>query len=211
MTTPRPRTLGAALLVLALALSAVLGHVLLSSAPQSPWTAAVLLGPMIVITLVWLWRAGRRLATVLGTVASLILAWAIVEQRLPAQAIYLLQHAGIHAALAAWFWSTLQHTPLIVQVARRVHPMTPAMEAYARQVTWVWVLYFVGMALVSVALFLHAEFETWSLFATVLTPLSVVALFAGEHVMRYRLHPEFERVTMKRALRAWREGPSSEA
>lgn len=203
--------MAAALLVLALAFSAVLGHVLMSRAPQSPWTAAVLLGPMIIITLVWLWKSERRVTAALAGVASLVLAWAIVQQRVSTQAIYLLQHAGIHVALAAWFWSTIRGTPLIVQVARRVHALTPTMERYATQVTWLWVLYFVAMALLSVALFLHADFDTWSLFATVLTPLSVVALFAGEHVMRYRLHPDFERVSMKRALRAWREGPSSDA
>jgi hypothetical protein len=28
-------------------------------------------------------------------------------------------------------------------------------------------------------------------------------MFAGEYLLRYRLHPEFERATMRDAIRAW--------
>lgn len=199
--------MAAVLVVLALVASAVLGHVLMSRAPASPWTALVLIGPMAMVTIVWLWRVGHRMSGIALTVAVGVLGWAILERRVSTQGLYLVQHAGIHAALAGWFWATLRGTPLIVQVARRVHALSPAMEAYATKVTGAWVVYFVAMAVMSILLFVQAPFETWSAFATLFTPASVVAMFAGEHWLRYRLHPEFERVTMRRALRAWREGP----
>ena len=95
--------------------------------------------------------------------------------------------------------------PLIVRVARRVHSLTPPMAAYATNVTRAWVIYFVAMAVVSVALYLLAPFAAWNVFATVLTPLSLVAMFVGEYKLRYALHPDFERVKMRDAIRAWRE------
>jgi uncharacterized membrane protein len=109
--------------------------------------------------------------------------------------------------MAAWFGSSLRTTPLIEQVAQRVHPMTPDMKAYAGKVTKAWVVYFVGMSVLSVALYALAPFAAWIAFATLFTPLSLVVMFVGEHWLRYRWHPEFERVTLKRAVRAWRNSP----
>ena len=43
----------------------------------------------------------------------------------------------------------------------------------------------------------------WSLFSNVLTPIGVGALFIGEYLLRYRLHPEFERTRMVDAVRAF--------
>ena len=37
-----------------------------------------------------------------------------------------------------------------------------------------------------------------------LTPVLTVAFFVGEYVLRYWLHPEFERVSIQRALQAYR-------
>lgn len=195
--------------LLLLVASAVLGHVLMTQAPGAPLTVAVLLGPMATITALWLGRSGHR-AMALGLMAALgAVVWATAEGRLKVEAIYVAQHAGIHVALAAWFGSTLRAgaTPLIVQVARRVHTLTPTMAQYATAVTRAWVIYFLAMAGVSLLLFGLAPFSAWSVFANALTPIAAVAMFVGEHWLRYKLHPEFERVTMQVAVRAWRNGP----
>ena len=52
------------------------------------------------------------------------------------------------------------------------------------------------MAAISIGLFLFAPFDAWALFANLLTPLAMVLLFVGEFLLRYRLHPEFERATL---------------
>jgi hypothetical protein len=36
-------------------------------------------------------------------------------------------------------------------------------------------------------------------------------LFVSEHLLRYRLHPEFERLSVLQALRAYRDTPLVEA
>jgi uncharacterized membrane protein len=194
----------AALAALALA-GAVAGYVLMARAPQSPWTVLAMLGPMALVTLAWLWGSGRRAAALglLGLLAAV--AWGFGHGRVSAEWLYVAQHAGIHAALAAWFASTLGTVPLIERVARRVHAMSPPMAAYAANVTRAWVIYFVVLAIVSVAIYLLAPFAAWNVFATFVTPASLVAMFVGEYKLRYALHPEFPRVRMRDAINAWRE------
>jgi hypothetical protein len=43
--------------------------------------------------------------------------------------------------------------------------------------------------------------------ANLLTPLLVGALFLGEYLLRYRLHPEFERTRLVDAVRAFYSAP----
>ena len=83
--------------------------------------------------------------------------------------------------------------------------LTPTMRAYTRKVTFAWTIYFVAMAGVSLALFAGAPFEAWATFANLLTPIALALMFGGEYLLRYRLHPEFERVTMMDAIRAYRQ------
>jgi uncharacterized membrane protein len=202
MTISTFRLVGIAVIAVA---GAAAGYLLMARAPQSPWTVMAMLGPMALVTFAWLWGSRRRLAAVALVALLAAAAWGLHTGRVPVQWLYVAQHAGIHAALAAWFASTLEGTPLIVRVARRVHHMTPPMVAYATQVTRAWAIYFAAMAIVSVALYAAASFAAWNVFATVITPLSAVAMFVGEHKLRYALNPDFERVSMRSAIKAWRE------
>ena len=103
-------------------------------------------------------------------------------------------------------------TPLISAFALRVHrTITPALPRYTRQVTWVWSVYFGAMVALSLALFVAAPWWWWSVFANLVTPVAAMALFVGEYLLRYRLHPEFERITLAQALQAYRDTPLVEA
>ena len=120
--------------------------------------------------------------------------------------IYVAQHVAIHVLLAFVFGLTLVggRESLVTALARRVHgAMTPAMASYSRKVTVVWTVYFVAMALLSLALYALAPFASWAAFANLATPVAMVALFIGEYLLRYRLHPEFERATLSQALNAY--------
>jgi uncharacterized membrane protein len=77
------------------------------------------------------------------------------------------------------------------------------MAAYSRKVTVAWTVYFVAMAVLSVVVFAAAPFAAWATFANLVTPLAIVAMFVGEYLLRYRLHPEFERATLAQAVRAY--------
>ena len=200
----------------ALALAYVgVSYWLMTSAPDSPWNAVALLAPMLVLIGFFAWRARRRGAAALALAVLAGLAMNAVLGRSVAQrSLFLGQHVVIHLFLAALFGVTLRRgaQALISAVALRVHgQLTPAMARYSRNVTWAWTLYFTAMAVLSIALFTWASFEAWALFANWLTPLAVAAMFGGEHWLRYRLHPEFERVTMLRAIQAYSQRPGAAA
>ena len=189
----------------------VLGtHWLMTQAHASPWNVVGVLSPMLAAIALGAWRAGQRWMAAAATLAVAgLCGQALMGVRFSAQVLYLAQHAGVHLFLALGFGSTLRagHTPLITTMAARVHrDFTPAMAIYTRKVTLAWTLYFIGMASVSLLLYAFASFEAWALFANLLTPLALVAMFGGEYVLRYRLHPEFERTSMADAVRSYRQG-----
>jgi uncharacterized membrane protein len=190
---------------------------LMTSAPDSPWNAVALLAPMLAAAAVGAWTAGQRARSLLAVagIAALCLQ-APLGVLVPAPLLYLGQHVGINLGLACWFGSGLRdgHVALITRMAALVHRhMPPAMVAYTRNVTWAWLVYFIAISAVSLLVFALAPFETWAWFANFATPLALAAMFGGERVLRYRLHPEFERSSVADTIRAYREafatGPSS--
>ena len=197
--------------VLALALLgavayAVLCHLLMVHAAASPWAIAVVLGPLGLVAGVAAWRARQWLVVAALAGLALLLVLLVPRGSLGDPGwLYLAQHAGTHAAMGVAFAATLRRPlSLIGQLAQSLHPLTPDMVRYTRAVTMAWVAYFFGMAVVSVALFVAGAREAWSLLATVGTPLLVAALMVGEYLLRYRLHPEFERVPFRDMVGAWR-------
>ena len=197
--------------VIALGAAAVayvlVSHWLMTGAPASPWNAVVVVGPMLAAAAAFAWQRRHRLLAVLAAlaVAGLVVrAWRGDE--LPAGSLYLSQHVAIHLLLALVFGLTLQagREPLVTALARRVHgSLTPAMAAYSRKVTLAWTGYFLAMAALSVVLYAAAPFDVWAAFANLVTPLAILLMFVGEYLLRYRLHPEFERATLAQAVRAY--------
>ena len=194
-----------------LGLGYVLGsHLLMTRAGESPWNVVGVLAPMLVMIAIGAWRAGQH---ALGAVAALLLAGlcgqALFGVKVSAQLLYLAQHVGVHLFLAVGFGSTLRagQTSLITTMAARVHRnFTPAMAVYTRKVTLAWTLYFIAMAMTSIALFAFASFEAWARFANLLTPLAVAVMFGAEYLLRYHWHPEFERTSVADAIRSYLHG-----
>jgi uncharacterized membrane protein len=185
-------------------------HWLMTRADASPWNAVLVLAPMLVAIALGAWRAGQRpLAALAAVSVAALCAQAALARPLEASLLYLAQHVGVNVFLAVGFGGTLRrgHTALITTLAIRVHrQFTPEMAVYTRKVTLAWTLYFVAMALLSLALYAWTPFDTWALFANVLTPLAVVAMFVGEYALRYWLHPEFERASLADAVRSYMHG-----
>lgn len=188
---------------------AAASHALMLHATAEPWAVAALLGPLLGVTALLAWR-GRQwpLLCAVG-VASVFLAG--VVQRGGVQQLsllYVLQHVGIHLALGASFALSLRGPglSLISRLAQQVHGpgFTRAMADYTRNVTRSWVLYFFGMAAASLWVYAFGSWESWSLLANLGTPAAMALLFIGEYLLRYRLHPEFERVSLLEAVRAYR-------
>ena len=194
---------------LAVAAYAVLSHILMVHFAQRPWAVAALFGPLLLALAGGSWV--RRQWVVLAGCAALVawLAWLVWRGGVAdINRMYVLQHAGIHLALAWTFAVTLKtgSTPLITGLAERLHRhFSPEMRAYTRWLTGAWVLYFLGMVVLSAAIYVLAPWPWWSLFCNVLTPAFAVAFFVGEHLMRYVRHPDFERVSLRAAFGAYRD------
>jgi len=197
--------------VIALAAAAVayllVSHWLMTAAAASPWNAVIVVGPMLGAASVLAWQRQHRL---LAALAALVPCWLVVQawrgHEVPAGSLYVCQHVAIHLLLALVFGLTLQagRESLVTALARRVHgTLTPAMVAYSRKVTGVWTGYFVAMATLSIVLYAVAPFDVWATFANLVTPFAILTMFIGEYLLRYRLHPEFERATLAQAVRAY--------
>jgi uncharacterized membrane protein len=202
-----------ALSALAVIAYAVFSHWSMVHAAGSPWAIALLLGPLLVTA--GAYAAARRQWAMLvamgaGLAAVVLLAWrgGVAE----VNRLYVLQHVGIHAALGSVFALSLRGgaVPMITGVALRVHGahMPEAMHRYTRHVTQLWAGYFFFMLALSVLLYATASWDVWSLFANVGTPLAVAAVMVAEWRVRYWLHPEFERVSIATAMRAFRSRPA---
>ena len=182
-------------------------HWLMTRAHESPWNVVGVLTPMLAAIAIGAWRGGQRWLG--GFAALLILALcgqALLGVHVPTQWLYVAQHVGVNLFLAVGFGSTLRagQVSLITTLAQRVHRhFTPAMAVYTRKVTLAWTLYFVGMAAVSVGLYAFASFDAWALFANILSPITVAVMFGAEYLLRYRLHPEFERTSVADAIRSY--------
>lgn len=187
---------------------ALLSYALMAYAPDRPWTVAALFGPLLLALAVGGW-VRRHVPTLVGCAAlALLLVWLVLRGGgVDVNRLYVLQHAAIHASLAWTFAMTLRpgSTPLITLMAERIHEVfTPAMRDYTRWLTRAWVLFFLGMIVVSLAIYAFAPWPWWSFFCNVLTPVASVGFFVGEYIVRYRRHPEFERATLAQAVKAYR-------
>lgn len=199
---------GLAAAALGLAAYSVLSWGLMAQAPDRAWTVLALFGPLLAGLALAGWQR-RHGPTLLGC-AVLAVVLLVVWRRggVDVNRLYVLQHAAVHAVLAWGFAITLRagSTPLITAMAERVHakPLDQGVRDYTRRLTAAWALFFVGMIVFSLALYALAPWSWWSFYCTVLTPGAAVAGFVGEHLWRRWRHPEFEPVSMQRAIQAWR-------
>ena len=203
---------------LAAGVAALVGYALLSNwlmvhRAGEAATVALLFGPLLLAVASFGWQ--RRQWLTLGACAALLLLLVAVVLRggvANAQRLYVLQHGGIHLALAWTFGLSLRggETALISGLAQGLHgrlnqTFTPALALYTRGVTLLWAGYFVAMLLLSAGLYALAPWPWWSFYCTVLTPLAAALLFVAEYLWRYQRHPEFPRVTMRAAWAAYQQ------
>lgn len=75
---------------------------------------------------------------------------------------------------------------LITQIARRINDgeLSEKEMKYTRQVTWVWVIFFIAMIMETVLLTIYADRETWSVFTNIYNYLLIAALFIIEYIFR---------------------------
>lgn len=205
----RPVRLGRVLL-LAVAFGAYLLLAHLTTAPNEPSTfgALVAVVPYMTIALGMAVRERRRgwpLLLWAGIAGLLWLGWPLVESRF--EWVYFIQHFGMFSLLAIGFGRTLVAgaEPMITRFARVIHGdrLAPPLVRYTRGATLAWTIFFVAVAVSSVALFFGGPMDVWSLLVNVLTPILVGTMFVIEFAVRLVLLPPSLRAGLVDSVRAF--------
>lgn len=204
--------------VLRLALIATAGAIYLglgylAAASDHPPMLAVIVGvvPLAAVALAAAWNSrARTLSLLLFAACALTIVVYFDTLRDHAAWLYFVQHAGVMALLAVTFGSTLGRghaQALCSRIASFVvHTRLDAdYLQYTWKVTLSWTVYFASSAMLSVALFFFGPIEVWSLFANVLTPLLLCAMFVGEYLIRLRVMPDRAHFSIAETIQAYRE------
>ena len=181
-------------LVLALLCAyAVLSHLAATTNGSAfAWGAWLCLAGAIALALPW--KAGLAIAAALLAP----LAWVPIEAllRIPPVIIYL--------ALGAWFGRTLLpgRQPLISGLASLERgELEPELARYTRRLTAIWSAFFFVMAVLSAALAVLADAETWSLFTNGVNYLLMALLFVGEYAYRRVRYSQYRHASFPRMMR----------
>jgi uncharacterized membrane protein len=78
---------------------------------------------------------------------------------------------------------------------------------YTRHVTAVWGVFFIGIAALSVALFVGAPLRVWSLFINFCVSPAIVGMFVVEYAVRRRVLPQVKRVGVMATMRVYFTSP----
>ncbi|QUE76479.1 hypothetical protein [Stutzerimonas stutzeri] len=150
----------------------------------SPRLFALLLGAL------WLARMFSGRQTPLSrTLATVALVFCLLLGLAGEPALLRWYPVLISLALLGLFAGSLcSGMPIIERLARLSEPeLPPAAVRYTRQVTWVWVGYFVVNASIASGLALWAPLSWWTLYTGLIAYLLMGLLFAGEWLVRQRI------------------------
>lgn len=211
-TTGRLRI--AALLVLA-AGYALAAHWFTSDPGLADYGAVLSVVPWLALGVLLAWQSRQRGLMIVGCIIVLLVLYlerAALRENFVW--VYFIQHAGTLAALAIAFGRTLGRNaePMCARLHRAVHgTLGDDVARYTRQVTLAWTAFFVVLCLISGGLFMLAPLSLWSLFANLLTPILVAAMFGAEYLVRLRVLPEFEHAGLLDSVRSIRAASSANA
>lgn len=186
------------------------GYVATTAPHPPPVTLLIGFAPMSAAALVAAWKSRGRLWLVPLCVLGMALVLVYLNTiRAHVAWLYFIQHAGAMTLLGLTFGSTLRGrhaNALCSRIAVFVNP-EPLDENYLRytwKVTLAWTLYFAVSAVLSVTLFFFAPIQAWSIFADLLTPVTVGLMFVVEYLIRRRVFPDGPRLTVMATVNAYR-------
>ena len=182
----------------------------LSSSGRLPplLSVGIALTPLLAGAVALSWRSRLRWPVLLAA-ATLVVA-AVLQLDWLAQhvsALWFVQHVAGHALLALVFGRTLLpgEIPLATRIAQAVLPSMPvSVVQYSRGVTLAWTIYFVTMAVVSVALYFGSSTAIWSTFATAVSGPLVALMFVVEFAVRRSVLPASHCATIAQTVAGFR-------
>lgn len=187
-----------------------LGHQ--ASTSSDPSLASLLIGiaPLAFSALALVWQARSAWLAALSIAVLALLLSHLDFLRREAAWVYFVQHAGMHALLGLMFGRTLggaDADALCSKISHLVYgdQLDASDDRYTWRVTLAWTIYFGVTTLLSVLLFWLAPLEIWSIYANLLTPLIIGALFVIEFAIRLRVLPRDRQASIAATIRAYRE------
>lgn len=206
---------GLQLLRLALLAPFAVGYLWLAhkvSTSLTPSVLGLLIGllPLGASALLLVWQARSLWLALLGGGALLLLASQLDFLCANAAWVYFVQHAGMHLLLGIMFGRTLlgaREEALCSRVAALMlrERADAQVFAYTWRVTQAWTAYFALTTLLSILLFRFAPIEVWSVYANLLTPLIIGAVFLIEFAIRLCVLPADRQFSIAQTIRAYRE------
>jgi uncharacterized membrane protein len=178
-----------------------------NSAVNSHYLAvALVLGPVLLVGLVLLWRWIGPWAALPAATAALLLGhyWPVLEKNF--SVVYLLQEVGVYGLMAASFGRSLigQRVALCTQLADKIHgPLTAQEVRYTRRITAAWALFFLLITAATVGFFAFAPLRIWSLFANFCVIPLVALMFVVEYSVRQRALPQMPRQGILAAVKVY--------
>jgi uncharacterized membrane protein len=110
----------------------------------------------------------------------------------------------IYLILAWLFGGTLRAggKPMVSRFAELEQgDLSVELACYTRRLTYLWTIFFLFMAFVSIVLAVVAPIEVWSLFNNLVSYLMVATLFLGEFVWRHYRFPALRHASPLRLIR----------
>lgn len=172
--------------------------------------------PLAAIAFISAWHSRLRILSLTVCVAlTLVFLLNLNQLRDHAAWLYFIQHAGAMTLLGVTFGVTLlsrHEDALCSRIASFAH--RDVLDAEYARYTWLvtlaWTSYFAASALLSVLLFFVGPIEVWSVFANILTPILLGAMFAGEYLIRTRVMPDRPHFNISETIAAYREYSSQQ-
>lgn len=123
---------------------------------------------------------------------------------------YFIQHAGAMGFLAFTFGNTLwaSHGQALCSRMAKLMAADELDAAYLRytyRVTAAWAIFFALSGCLSLGLYFWGDIEVWSLFANILSPLSVLGMFVVEYLVRIRVLPNRPHLSIVETIQAYQK------
>jgi uncharacterized membrane protein len=169
------------------------------------------LAPMLALGCLMVWRWNGLLFAAFLTAAVLLLLghyWSLLIAEF--SIVYLIQQCGFYVLMALTFGRSLfkGRVPLCTEFADKIHgPLSDLELRYTRNVTWAWVLFFLGNLGVTFILFAFASLRTWSFFVNFISLPLVLLMFVAEFAVRRRVLPQVQRHGLIATLRIYFASP----
>jgi uncharacterized membrane protein len=204
------RLLGILAVVAVLAASvaySLFAHHLSATDDRSEFGYVFALASLYLVALGIAWGSSWRRTIIITASIAVLLGWGFRDTLFwDPRWVYLLEHAGVNASLAALFGLSLASPrgALITRMALAVHGvLPPEIVRYTRQVTGAWTVFFVLVTTASIVLFFWGDPLWWSVLVNILSLPLVALMFIVEYAVRRFRFPDFEHKSIVEGIRAY--------